>query len=96
MKKVFTTLTLLLLLMSATAQTTFTVDGINYVTTSNNTVAVIAGGTYTGNITIPSKVVFSDVSYEVSGIGYRAFQNCTGLTSITIPSSSYLNWRKCF
>ena len=41
----------------------------------------------TGALTIPSTVTHSGTTYNVTAIGNYAFSGCTGLTSITIPSS---------
>lgn len=88
MKKLITTCAFLMLITGIYAQTTFTVGGIVFITTSANTVAVTSKTTqYTGSITIPSSVVYSAVTYNVTSIGNYAFQSCTGLTSITIPNS---------
>ena len=40
-----------------------------------------------GSVTIPSKVVIDGKTYSVVSIAYEAFDNCKGLTNITIPSS---------
>lgn len=40
-----------------------------------------------GSVTIPSKVVIDGKTYSVVRIAYRAFENCKGLTNITIPTS---------
>ena len=40
----------------------------------------------TGALTIPASVVHNGTTYPVTGIG-TAFCECTGLTSVTIPSS---------
>ena len=40
-------------------------------------------GKYTGSITIPSKIS----NYSVTSIGYDAFRDCSGLTSVTIGNS---------
>jgi hypothetical protein len=69
------------------SQTTFTVDGIKYSTTSAITVAVTSGGTYTGSITIPSSVVYLGATFNVTSIQNFAFYSRTGLTSIIIPNS---------
>ena len=77
-----------------TAQT-FNVNTIYYQITSSTAplkVKVInpngmSGGNYTGDITIPSIVVHNDQTYNVTEIDNYAFYNCTGLTSITIPTS---------
>ena len=42
---------------------------------------------YTQHVTIPSSVTFDNCTYSVSRIGYAAFENCTKLTSVTIPES---------
>lgn len=66
---------------------TFTINGINYTTTSANTVAVAAGGSYTGNITIPSTVTYNAADYAVTSIADNAFRNCFDLESIKLPGS---------
>lgn len=40
-----------------------------------------------GSVTIPSKVVIDGKTYSVVRIAYKAFENCKGLTNITIPTS---------
>jgi len=91
MKKHFVTLAMLVIMMSVTAQTTYhailIIDGINYMQTSDNTVEVTSGGTYTGSIVIPSTVAYSGTTFHVTAIGYQAFSYCSDLISITIPSS---------
>ena len=41
----------------------------------------------TGNLTIPSSVTYSGITYSVNRIGDYAFLGCSGLTSVTIPNS---------
>ncbi len=40
-----------------------------------------------GDLIIPSVAVYGDTEYEVISIGYYAFRECAGLTSVTIPNS---------
>ena len=40
-----------------------------------------------GSVTIPEAVTHNGVEYKVTEIGTGAFQNNTGLTEVTIPSS---------
>ena len=65
------------------------IDGVYYdVNTSTMEATVTAGGTkYTGSVTIPETVTYKDVTYSVTSIGYFAFENCSGLTEVTIPNS---------
>ena len=40
---------------------------------------------YTGSINVPESVTYGDATYSVTAIGEHAFQNCIGLTNITMP-----------
>ena len=73
-------------------------DGVTiyYVWTNNKTeLAVSCRGRYydsysdeySGNVVIPSSVVYNGNTYSVTSIGWRAFFSCSGLTSVTIPNS---------
>jgi len=42
---------------------------------------------YTGVIKIPDEVTNSGITYKVTAIGVRAFEFCTGLTSVTIDGN---------
>ena len=76
----------------------FEVDGIYYNITSSSEpyeVAVTYKGTsvsqysneYTGTVTIPMAINYEGKNYSVTSIGYRAFMDCEGLTSVNIPNS---------
>ena len=75
----------------------FDVDGIYYNITDKiaKTVEVTCKGSYnsddsnyySGSVTIPSSVTYSGTTYSVTSIGENAFEDCTGLTSVTIPNS---------
>ncbi|MBR5552039.1 MAG: leucine-rich repeat domain-containing protein [Muribaculaceae bacterium] len=75
----------------------FEVDGIyyNYLDKTAKTVEVTHKGSsfdsfldeYTGNVVIPSTVIYNGTIYSVTLIGYQAFRDCTGLTSLDIPNS---------
>ena len=51
---------------------------VTYATNSYNS--------YSGDVVIPSSVVYNNVTYPVTQIGAYAFKNCSGLTSISLPS----------
>ena len=40
---------------------------------------------YSGNVVIPSSVTYDGKTYNVRSINWHAFQDCTSLTSVTIP-----------
>lgn len=67
----------------------FEQDGIYYLITGLNTVDVtyrdIQYNCYSGDIIIPATVTRNGVTYSVTGIGDRAFYNCRGLGSVSLP-----------
>ena len=95
LKHLFTAL-LLLYTTVATAHD-FEVGGIYYNITdaASKTVAVTYKGSYassysneyTGSVVISENVTYNGIVYSVTSIGERAFDDCYGLTSITIPNS---------
>ena len=59
-----------------------------YKITSSTDVEVIAGADkYKGDIVIPSQTAIDGKVYNVTKVGNKAFYDCTGLTSVTIPNS---------
>ena len=66
----------------------FEVDGIYYKVGENNTVSVTSGDVkYSDDVVIPNKVTYKNKTYSVTSIGSSAFEDCSGLTSVTIPNS---------
>ena len=90
MKKIFITLIFALLAAtSAWAQTTFTVDNLNYTITDATAETVELTGYATrlmGPISIPASVSYQGTSYTVTSIGERAFENSNAITIIVIPN----------
>ena len=96
MKKIFSLLIFTLCALSIWAHD-FEVDGIYYniLTDKTNEVEVTYRGAYgdsytneySGSVTIPENVTYNGTTYSVTSIGYSAFADCSGLTSITIPNS---------
>ncbi len=69
-------------------------NGIYYNITSDNTVEVtyVEDGEgnadfYYGAISIPRRISTGGVSYTVTAIGDKAFNNCSDVTSVTIPNT---------
>ena len=66
------------------------VDGIYYnFNESTQTASVTGQGSnkYSGDVTIPSTVIYDGTTYNVTRIGNEAFRDCIDLTSVTIPNS---------
>ncbi len=62
------------------------VDGLRYGIKDGE--AIVAKQIRTvAEATIPSEIVYQDVTYNVTGIGNTAFAYCSGLTKIIIPDS---------
>ena len=77
---------------------TFDVDGLRYEILSQEdqtvelaikpkSISYPTYSTYSGDITIPSEVVFNGRAYKVVAIGNHAFSNCYSLGEIFIPQS---------
>ena len=77
------------------------IDGFRYLLDSGTKTATLLPkmeGKYSGDIIIPEKVKGNDgVEYIVASLGTSCFDGCSGLTSITIPSSvtSLDDWCFC-
>ena len=83
-----TFLFVLLLLSTLTARSYDAEVGGIYYNFSGTKATVTSGKTkYTGSVTIPSTVTYDGVTYRVTSIGADAFEDCSGLTSVTIPNS---------
>ncbi len=81
---------LVFILLPLVSNAAVLIDGIYYDLNSNNKTATVAyksGEKYTGDIAIPLTVTYEGIEYNVTSIKSRAFQNCSELTSISIPSS---------
>ena len=74
------------------------VDGLYYnLSESSAEVTKMPEGKYSGDIIIPEKVKGNDgVEYVVTSLGASCFEDCSGLTSITIPSSVTSLGAECF
>ena len=76
------------------------IDGFRYLLESDTKTATLVpktDGKYSGDIIIPEKVKGNDgVEYVVTSLGASCFKDCSGLTSITIPSSVTSLGDHCF
>ena len=80
-----------LMLMTTSSAMAEVIDGLRYVLDPVKKTATLLPkmeGKYSGDIIIPEKVKGNDgVEYVVTSLGASCFCGCSGLTSITIPSS---------
>ena len=65
----------------------FTVDGIEYSVTSDNTISVFRGKSALVDVVIPAEIEYDGKTYSVTSIGEHAFEGCSKLSSISIPNS---------
>ena len=76
------------------------IDGFRYLLDSDTKTATLVpktDGKYSGDIIIPEKVKGNDgVEYVVASLGASCFEGCSGLISITIPSSVTSLGGNCF
>ena len=76
------------------------IDGLRYLLDTGAKTATLMSktdGNYSGDIIIPEKVKGNDgVEYVITSLGDHCFDGCSGLTSITIPSSVTSLGEDCF
>ena len=76
------------------------IDGFRYLIDAGAKTAALmpkTDGKYSGDIVVSEKVKSSDgVEYSVTSLGGSCFYDCSGLTSITLPSSVTSLGDKCF
>ncbi len=69
----------------------FTVDGVYYNITGDNTVEVTSkttsSGGYTGEVTVPAMVTNGGVNYQVTAVGDKAFYVCSNVTAVHLPAT---------
>jgi len=73
--------------LTSTTHEQVVIGGICYNLSGSHAEVTSNGGLYTGNVIIPSTVIYDDIHYEVTKIGDSAFEGCSNLTSITFPTS---------
>jgi hypothetical protein len=86
MKTKFTALLIFLFTLNSFGQT-FTYNGINYTVLTPTTAQVASNPGFFGAANIPFTVNNGVTNFTVTNIGQYAFQNCTSLSSVTIPNS---------
>ena len=89
-----------MMLMTTSSAMAEVIDGLRYVLDPVKKTATLLPkmeGKYSGDIIIPEKVKGNDgVEYVVTSLGASCFEGCSGLTSITIPSSITSLGKECF
>ena len=79
----------MLLLPMIVRGTAVEINGIYYNLDSGSKTATVnkKSSKYFGNVVIPLTVSYMGATYNVNSIGWRAFSDCGGLISVTIPNS---------
>ena len=96
LKKSLLLLAMLIVGLNASAYD-FESGGIYYnILSADSLTCEVTSGTskYSGSVVIPETVSNQGKTYKVTTIGNKAFYECSGLTSVTIPNSvtSIGNW----
>ena len=90
----------IMMLMTASSAMAEVIDGLRYVLDPVKKTATLLPkmeGKYSGDIIVPEKVKGNDgVEYIVTSLDASCFEDCRGLTSITIPSSVTSLGYSCF
>ena len=90
-------ITALMMGVAVRATTVQVIDGLKYIIYTDQNCAVITGNNYTQKeIVIPASITCEGKKYPVTELGNRCFYNCSGLTSVTIPSSVTCLRSGCF
>ena len=64
------------------------INGVNYNFSGDEAqVTYLTNSSYSGSVLIPMTVTYNGRTYNVTGIGSKAFYECKDLTSVTIPTS---------
>lgn len=82
-----TVLLTLVLFASPALAYDFETGGIYYTIEGNKATVTSGEQLYSGNVTIPQTVTHNGIDYAVIAIGSKAFNECSQLTSISIPNS---------
>lgn len=69
--------------------TSFSAEGLTYTVTDAGEVSVRMDSEHqpVGEVTVPSNVMHEGRTYQVTAIEYSAFEDCAGITSLTIPAT---------
>ena len=85
--KRFTFIFALLLATTTIMAEKFRIGQLTFETTSDNMVKVVKADKKITNIHLNPTITYQGATYSVTSIGYGAFNDCTSLTSVTIPNS---------
>ena len=97
MKIIFLVRTLLCLSLSAWAYEA-EVNEIFYNLDEVNRTAMVTSynNVYSGDVVIPETVTYNGITYSVTSLGSSCFEDCSRLSSITIPNSVTSLGSGCF
>lgn len=97
--KIFTMVALLLTLSASAAVSSrfYDVDGLRYSVNAETKEATLVANQYTlSDVAVPSSITVDGTAYQVTALGPLCFKGCTGLVSVTIPSSVKKLGNLCF
>ena len=90
-------ITALMLCMGTRAATVQVIDGLKYIIYTDQNCATLINNNYTqSEIVIPAEITWEGKTYPVTELGKSCFSKCSGLKSVTIPSSVTSIGQRCF
>ena len=90
-------ITTLMLCVGARSTTTQVINGLKYIIYTDRNCATLISNNYTqSEIVIPAEITWEGKKYPVTELGNSCFSNCSGLKSVTIPSSVTSLGERCF
>ena len=87
MKRLFLLLFTIICTAVCLAQERFTIGDLTYKVKNNAEVKVYKCNKSATEVDIPTSVRYKLRKYDVTSIGFGAFENCTNLLSVAIPNS---------
>ena len=97
MKRILLCMFAILAAVSSYAEGYFvTIDGLKYMADTHAKTATLVANNYSGDIKVPASITDKGVEYRVTSLIESCFEECSNLTSVTLPSTITALGDRCF